>query len=742
MESEILGDIEKAIVAELEISEESYKFRVEKIERMGQLWSVQINPFQSDTRGLDESFEESKAWWPGKPNGAADVLSIIPEENKIILRYATRIPPGPGETVWIYPPVYLEGLKALWDNRTWAPKCIDWLNALSENNHFEDARVPLTGPFTKLRVSQVNAFQLLGWRVGFLWGPPGTGKSYTLGRMLAQYLLTFPESRVLLLSTTNNAVDIALVYVDDALREASKTNPLAEGVRGTCSRLGNHFVASNYIGREHLLPVKDSELVRQLIEFEAKKPDKEDHIAYGQWKEAVENIRQAMRQQTTDVLSITRLAASTTTRAAFTFDQLAMHAPYDLLVFDESSQVPLAMALALAPLARSTLVAGDPQQLAPIVRSNSQRAQMWIGQSIFKYKDRVEEATCFLDEQSRMAENICKIVSNVFYNGKLRVADECKDDPKWKKEREPVEYEVIGSKVCHLEKITEEGQWSKKYEGLIRHRSAMFIKELVKELLKQKFEPKDLLVLTPFRAQRKLLRACLKQIEGLPGKKVSVNTVHRSQGTERHTIIFDPVQGDNNFLLTEDAKRLINVAISRAKARLVLVLSVNDFKNPVLRQVANVMEALEESIEAVSVEELANQPGFPASAKNMVINIGGRVGRVSKILATENKLVLLDLNSGAEVSFRLDTFCQKSSPSDKPANRANDLETRIVSAKRKEVIRKRTQDELKTLAQLHIEHKKPSWEKLLAKLGLPYGIGITRSMTLADARAFALSKKK
>ena len=37
--------------------------------------------------------------------------------------------------------------------------------------------------------------------------------------------------------------------------------------------------------------------------------------------------------------------------------------------------------------------------------------------------------TCLLDEQSRMAPEICRVVSDAFYDGKLRVAAVCKERP-------------------------------------------------------------------------------------------------------------------------------------------------------------------------------------------------------------------------------------------------------------------------------------------------------------------------
>ena len=78
--------------------------------------------------------------------------------------------------------------------------------------------------------------------------------------------------------------------------------------------------------------------------------------------------------------------------------------PFDLLVFDEASQVPLVHFLALTPLANRVLVGGDPQQLAPIVRSEGPSAKKWIGNSAFFYRSSAGDATVTLDEQSRMSE--------------------------------------------------------------------------------------------------------------------------------------------------------------------------------------------------------------------------------------------------------------------------------------------------------------------------------------------------
>ena len=63
---------------------------------------------------------------------------------------------------------------------------------------------------------------------------------------------------------------------------------------------------------------------------------------FERWKAEVEGLRSKMKRQAVDALSKSRLAAMTTTRAVFTYDEIAALGPFDLVVFDEASQVGLA----------------------------------------------------------------------------------------------------------------------------------------------------------------------------------------------------------------------------------------------------------------------------------------------------------------------------------------------------------------------------------------------------------------
>lgn len=639
--NEIITGIEDELLS----SDEKVVYPVRRRVRDGDLWVLTLDVAASDRRAkaaFDDSLEGATAWWPEKPPGSADVLCLEAGNDRIVLRYATRQPPGEGEKLWIYLPQYLEALRDVWSLGSWGEQCIEWLENIPRFNEFDGSRVLDPDPFPLLRKMQRKAFELPGWPVGYLDGPPGTGKTTTLGTMLAAYLVENPRDRVLLLSTTNVAVDEALVSADRGLETLARSDGRAEAARRRCFRVGGHFVARKYEGHEHLIPAPSDELVKRKQRLESERPPTDDLHAYADWKKAVETVNAEIKTFMAGILDRAHLAAMTATRAAFVFKELRKRSPFDLIVFDEASQVSRAYALALAPLGRRCLFAGDPRQLAPIVKSDHPDALTWLGTSMFKH-DRIEpRASCLLVEQSRMAEPICRVVSGAFYDGKLVVAEVDRADPGWHAERRLASVPPMGDASVYIHPIAEEGIWSQNYGGNIRQPSAVAIAEMVKALTAD-LDQSDILVLTPFRAQRALLR---QKLSGRGLRGVSVSTVHRAQGSERHTVIFDPVKGDCDFLGTEDAGRLMNVAISRAKARLVLTLSAGDRCNRHLSRVLRVLESGASTSPVVALEAVLFDDGFPGAFVGMRARRGDVVGLIAASSESGDVFEFVESESG------------------------------------------------------------------------------------------------
>jgi hypothetical protein len=256
-----------------------------------------------------------------------------------------------------------------------------------------------------------------------------------------------------------------------------------------------------------------------------------------------------------------------------------------------------------------------------------------------------------------MAAPINDLISHIFYDGRLKVAADVKEDQGWLHHRS-LSFSGIGQdEHVHLLAVEENGSWSAKYRGPIRYPSADKIVTLVKQAIASgNVVADDLIVLTPFRAQRALIKQRLRACDV---KGVRVSTVHRAQGSEVRIVIFDPVDASHAFLMTDDARRLINVAISRAQAKIVVACSPNDSLNPVFSQIAQRLRLQLDDRPALSIEELIGGPDFPSRLVGMRVKIGPVVGEVSPKTLNHGELVLIDEQTGKERAFLVEHLIRK-----------------------------------------------------------------------------------
>ena len=567
----IAPDIQAAVRAEIKSLPRYAKYTITKVTQAIQGLVLKLKSKTSHGAAtathLTEDFHNAGACWYLPANGTATVSRVDPDNSQVRLINFKNTSPQEGQDIFLYPPNYLEALLSAWKNDDWAQKAIAGLHDLLNPTHVKSNPL-FANKYAFLRPAQRRALNLVTHSSSFLLGPPGTGKTTTLGVTVAEFLVANPWARVLLVSTTNLAVDQALIAVDSALEHVHET-----GVRLQLRRIGQGYDRRLYAKREHLLrqnPVHvtvEDKYVGDQYDTITDSPEL-THIG-----DARGNVRLYARTITSCIAGLSSLRA---------LDE------FDLVVFDEASQISLAHTLLVMPLGKARLFTGDPKQLAPIAKCNVQSVQRWLARSAFAFMPVNGPSSCFLNEQSRMAGPICKIVREIFYGGSLRVADDALADPVWLRSRaRPMGHIPAGEHVS-IQHIASGATRSRHRNGWFRLESAQRIMDLVLSALKDGHaKESDIVIITPYRLQRAYL---LEQLSMLGVPKIKVSTVHSCQGSEAPFVIFDPVCGDDEFLMGQAGRQLINVAISRAQAKLVVMLSAQDLQNPIFCQMVAILK--------------------------------------------------------------------------------------------------------------------------------------------------------
>jgi DNA replication ATP-dependent helicase Dna2 len=100
-----------------------------------------------------------------------------------------------------------------------------------------------------------------------------------------------------------------------------------------------------------------------------------------------------------------------------------------------------------------------------------------------------------------------------------------------------------------------------------------------------------------------------------------------------------------------DARRLVNVALSRAKARLVVYLGDADRANPLLEQIANLISPPAFAEPETPICQFVGYPDFPACVRGRLVRVDRYVGRVVDIIDGGLRFVLIDAATGLRRSF-------------------------------------------------------------------------------------------
>lgn len=425
-------------------------------------------------------------------------------------------------------------------------------------------------------MSQYKTFKAaLSRDITLIWGPPGTGKSYTLAAIvMALYHMSHERTAVCCLS--NVAVDQLVGKVIDIIDAYE-----GDMQRGEFYRAGN-TVDERVIATDFLYP--DDRLSRQLrrkirrlkkeLEEREKANNNISHEAVN-IKAQILAAREKLKEHTDYLISNVKVVFSTISN--FVINGRLKDGDYDNLVVDEASMLALPQLIALAHNVKKRIIlVGDFQQLSPITVAGIPI----LKESMFKHcgvdichtsHNALHQLLC----QRRSNPKIVDIINHAFYMDRLKAMNS--------RYHAIVSSAPFSNCVIGMKRVRDGCVHFTKGGTRQNEANARGVLELLEKYSRGDEDTFTIGVITPYRGQVTLLRTLVaeKTYDVQFQKRLKIGTVHTFQGSECDVIIFDMVDCSktddgkpNKFgrlFAGEEGERLLNVAVSRARHKLIVV---------------------------------------------------------------------------------------------------------------------------------------------------------------------------
>lgn len=308
-------------------------------------------------------------------------------------------------------------------------------------------------------------------------------------------------------------------------------------------------------------------------------------------EKAIDEIEEALKRVEEIVISEAAIVATTLTRA-YLRDSIQKRR-FDTVILDEASMAPIPALWVASNLANNNaVVVGDHMQLPPIVQSDNEYAQKWLGRDIFEVSniDKRIHSDYFISlrQQFRMHPDICAICNNLIYDKRLENGEGVEKDhdlDDWYNRDWGHDHPVL------LIDTQKAGAWVTSVRrgsrsSRLNFLSATICIDIVDQLLKKdrpELHPSKrprILIVSPYRPHAQLLNLLIKEHDYQ--SEVVAGTAHSFQGSEADVVIFDLVNDEPHWRVgmfdpkrDKDNKQLLNVALTRSKKRLIIVGDFN-----------------------------------------------------------------------------------------------------------------------------------------------------------------------
>lgn len=473
-----------------------------------------------------------------------------------------------------------------------------------------------------LNASQRAAVQLCAEsELAFVWGPPGTGKTATLVHIIDE--LRARDRRILIVSTTNAAIDQLLAKLasrawfapgqfvrlgrsdaetfgaelDDIVGhgQAARRDRLARlrarigeaeqqarFARALVDELAPAMAAQQSLFAHPPSPLRELALARvfsaagaisaldargqlRVLEQRIDRLERVCRLA----KLRVAALAAEDRDAEARVVAQARVVLSTLTSSYVS--PLLAGERFDVLIAEEAGMATLPSLFHAASMCDgSAIMVGDPRQLPPIVQSDAAAVRRAIGRSVFDVTvpdPAASPLVALLDVQYRMHPAIGALVGALFYGGRLV------HEAPYVAATDAAPFPGRAVVVVDLKSTCERAAHG---SSRINRASAERTAELAHDAVRG--GATSIAAITPYAAQAGEIRRLLAA-RGI-ADTVECSTIHRFQGRECDVVLIDLVDAPpmRPSSLVADAPNLLNVSVSRARGKLVIVADVAYFE--------------------------------------------------------------------------------------------------------------------------------------------------------------------
>jgi hypothetical protein len=315
------------------------------------------------------------------------------------------------------------------------------------------------------------------------------------------------------------------------------------------------------------------------------------HAAVALADSELASIEEQLAKVEESVVADAKVVATTLTRAYLRDSIIGRR--FDRVMLDEASMAPIPALWAAAQLAdRSVAAVGDFYQLPPIHHATHELAEKWLGSDVFDTSGAREGFTsaqqlpwlAALTEQHRMHPSISAIPNAFVYGGRLTDATGTDVDSEldgwydrdWGHDAPVLLVDTAGANAW-VTSVRGTGRSSR-----LNFLSANVCVDVANRMLRDDRpelmvgDRRRILIGCPYKPHARLLDLLIRE-QGL-AREVGAGTAHSFQGMEASVVLFDLVNDEPHWRVglfnpsfDESSVRLLNVAITRARKRLVFV---------------------------------------------------------------------------------------------------------------------------------------------------------------------------